>query len=80
MNLSIPHELIDKQSQVKDLDNALLPILQHLDPDKEQDMGGEAGVWFSDQTFDDWPTLTDEARGYHLMKFSEFICNVYRDQ
>lgn len=77
MNLTIPHHIIDEQAAVTDLDAALTPIMQHLDPDKEQDLGGEAGVYFSSPSFEAWDQMSDEERGYYLLRFAEFICRAY---
>lgn len=75
MNLTVPHDLIDAGARNDDLDAALLPILQHLDPDKEEDLAGLAGSLFSTIV---WSELNEEARGYKLMRFSEFVINTYR--
>ena len=76
MQLTVPFDLIEAQSNVANLDEALLPILRHLDPAKEQDLGGEAGAYFSGIS---WDGMSKDERAYTLHRFAEFVCNVYRD-
>jgi len=48
MNLhALTSELLDRSAQMQDLDAALLPLMEAVDPANQYDLGGEAGHYFS---------------------------------
>lgn len=60
--------LIDRAVMNGDLDAALAPIMDYMDPYNERDLGGEAGVWFADK-IDGWTVASITDRREILRQF-----------
>lgn len=60
--------LIERAAKNPDLDAALAPLMDHLDPRNERDLGGEAGVYFADK-IEAWGTTSENDRREMLKRF-----------
>lgn len=66
--MTVPASMIETASLVDDLDDALAPIFQHLDPKNDFDLGGYAGMYFTTEA-GKWASRTPADRKSMLAWF-----------
>lgn len=73
LNLDVPASIFDAAVQQDDFHAGLRMVQEHMDPDHKEDLGGWAGLHYSEEPEQVWQEMDAAHRRGFLEGFVEFM-------